>query len=294
MTPTDQLVPVAMVNYADVPGINHSLLKYMDVSPAVFIHNRLAELHKKRSIPLDFGIKLHMLTFERERFHNLYACGPEGVKQSAATKEWKEACALEMGDTGRELIPAEYAPYGGATWAKLNRMDKVLQAGVLGGWLKGDVLRETVVTAELEGVKAKGILDLVIDHDTEHPAVIIDLKTTRDHPTTANVLRAIRIYGYDRQLGLYAALYQAATGGPWPFVTMLFISKLEPYLTREVVLPEVVLRNGYAKVQEWLRMFKSCTDSGEWPANLPSMSVSLHSMSRDIFEGGDDANTRGG
>jgi hypothetical protein len=109
--------------------------------------------------------------------------------------------------------------------------------------------------------------------DAWKPGILVDLKTTvsaspRDFSKTAYN------FGYHQSAAHYRTGVQAATGELLPFVFVL-VEKTAPYLVSVVTLDDEALVSGDALNDRAKRIYRRCTETGNWPGYPTTEPISL-------------------
>ena len=243
-------------DYRRAEGVNQSSLKKILDSPA---HYQAALKNKLIPTPaMEMGTALHCLSLDGEKaFDAQYIKKPDGIKLNTKEgKEWKEG-------VGRKKVLSS----GGKDdpWGSVQGMAKSLQRLAYFDPAQEDYIKynEVSVYWEWEGVACKARLDRV---DIEN-SLVLDLKTT-DNVEPEIFQKKVVGLGYDFQAAYYAKAAEVAFGKPFGFV-FAAVERKAPYTVDLFEVDEEMMEESMAKCIAALRLYKKCSESGEWPNREP-------------------------
>lgn len=244
---------MAFAEYCALPGVNWSLAKNMDVSPAHYKHAR-DNRGGYETDPMRLGRAVHSLVFEPDTFDTLYTVWAE----PRTTKAWK---AFRDEHAHLTILTDNESKRARAM------ADSVRRHPVAAGYLnpRGKAEQTLVWTDEATGLICKARVDFL-----SHWHAVVDLKTYADL-SPRGVERATFQRGYHCQLAHYRA--GAMASGIWatePKCVIIGVESKAPFDVGVFVLDSESLETGAAKVAELLGKIKACEDSGEWPGRYPT------------------------
>lgn len=243
-------------DYRRAEGVNQSSLKKILDSPA---HYQAALKNKLIPTPaMEMGTALHCLSLDgEEAFAGQYVKKPQGL--SLATKEGK-AWKAEL---GRKKALSE----GGKDdpWGSVHGMAESLKRLAYFDPDQKDYIKHNEVSVywEWEGVPCKARLDRV---DIEN-SLVLDLKTTDSIEPEIFQKKVVGL-GYDFQAAYYAKAAEVAFGKPFGFV-FAAVERKAPYTVDLFEVDEEMMEESMAKCIAALRLYKKCSESGEWPNREP-------------------------
>ena len=109
--------------------------------------------------------------------------------------------------------------------------------------------------------------------DGGEPPLIVDLKTC-DSVSDEHLQKAVWSYGYHQQEDFYRRGYRAAHG-LWADFAFVFVQKDPPHLVRVVQLDEQLRRIARERIDEALAVWRTCQETGKWPAYPPVGDITL-------------------
>lgn len=243
-------------DYRREEGVNQSSLKKILESPA---HYQAALRNKLIPTPaMEMGTALHCLTLDgREAFDRQYVLKPADIKLTTKEgKEWKAA-------QGRKKI----LNTGGKddAWNSVLGMDESLRRLAYFDPSQKDYIKynEVSVYWEWEGVHCKARLDRV---DVE-AQLVLDLKTTDTVEPELFTKKVVGL-GYDFQAAYYAKAAEVAFGKKFDFV-FAAVERKAPFTVDLFQVDEEMMAEGMAKCVAALKLYKTCSASGEWPNREP-------------------------
>jgi hypothetical protein len=244
---------MAFADYCRLPGVNWSLLKHMDTSPAHYLHAR-ENKGGYETDPMRLGRATHTLVFEPETYDSLYVVW-EQPRNSNAWRAFRDEHAHMT------ILTADQA-------ARAHAMaEAVRRHSVAAGYLnpRGKAEQTLVWTDEETGLVCKARADFL-----SHWHAVVDLKTYADL-SPRGIERATFQRGYHCQLAHYRAGVMAS--GIWvtePKCVIIGVESKAPFDVGVFVLDTESLDIGAAKVAELKAKVKACEDAGEWPGRYPT------------------------
>jgi hypothetical protein len=243
-------------DYRRAEGVNQSSLKKILQSPA---HYQAALKNKLIPTPaMEMGTALHCLTLDgKEAFEAQYVKKPDGIKLTTKEgKEWKAS-------VGRKKVLS----VGGKDdpWNSVLGMDESLRRLAYFDPSQDNYIKHNEVSVywEWEGVECKARLDRV---DYEN-GLVLDLKTTDSIEPEIFTKKVIGL-GYDFQAAYYAKAAEVAFGKPFGFV-FAAVERKAPFTVDLFEVDEEMMAEGIAKCEAALRLYRKCSESGEWPNREP-------------------------
>jgi hypothetical protein len=113
---------------------------------------------------------------------------------------------------------------------------------------------------EETGLKIKARPDCITEWNGQH--ILIDYKTATDVENMKFCRDSIK-YGYDLQLAMYRDILKQNTGHDY-MVVIIAQEKKAPYVTNVFQLSENYLESGRTVYKEMLRIYKECSETGNW------------------------------
>lgn len=176
-----------------------------------------------------------------------------GAASTKAAKEWAEDRRAEG------MVPMKAADlrpiYGMA--------EAVLKHPTAAPLFEVCEYREVSAFTTVDDVPSRARFD-ALSGETRRGVLAIDLKTG-DDATKAGFERSVAKWGYDVQVAFYNDVYQASQGRPIDEVYFVAVEKFAPYEVAVFRLPEIWEQMGQRKAQEARRIYRECTESGQWP-----------------------------
>lgn len=231
--------------YRKLPGLSVSRLKSMKISPAHYLY----EGENKDSPEKMLGRLVDCLITTPSLFETSYF-----VYEALPRKNSKEYTEIVSLANGREIIDKE--ELGIAESIKTSFMLNRLCSGLLNG-----ALSQLSLTWETrEGLLCKGRPDL-FNRDLN---ILIDVKTTKD-ARPQSFQRSAEDYCYFHQLEFYRRGL-IASGETVSSCMIVALETRPPYKGVQVYeLSEADLESAGAEIDEWLKKYKYCVDTGEFP-----------------------------
>lgn len=231
--------------YVAIDAVNWSRLSQMRRSP---MHCRAS---RDATPAMVLGTAAHSLLLQPEEFEARYLVGPSGaLNRNPAAAEWR-ACKAEAAETGREAI-------SGDDWQALQTMrERVWSHEAARRLLEASVAAEAVVTWDEDGTACKARVDAYT------PAVVLDIKTTRDASIDA-MQRALATYGYHGQLAWYMRGLRANAVAV-DAAAIIAIETEPPFAVAVYEIEAEALAQGRREADCWLAVWRRCVETGEWP-----------------------------
>lgn len=236
--------------YRAHPAISRSELAKMSESPEKF---RWYRDHPGEPTPaLLFGQLFHAMALQPEAVDQEFAVAPMVDRRTKAGKE--VLAAFEQGNADKTIVTAEM--YQQAT----EMTEALYRNGYAKRLLQGDKETPFFWTDDITGEECKCRTDCLIE--TDKNLVIVDLKTT-DNAETEAFTRSMIKYQYDLQVAMYSEGVKANTGRQ-PIFVFIAIEKKPPYAVNILQCDELIYRRGYDLFREYLGIYHSCKETGEW------------------------------
>lgn len=258
--------------YASWEAVNHTILQGFSRTPA-HVRYELDHGGKEPTRSLDIGWLVHLATLEPARFEAEIVVPP---KVDRRTKEGKAVWErFSAANPGKRFVPAE--DHG----AVLAMRDALLAHPTAGEFLKSRGVAELSVLWEdaEHAVLCKARIDR-IGYVGEWP-IVGDVKTARNASRRA-FERAAYDYGYHVQAVHYLAglhaLVPTEEGRPFRRFVFFVVESEPPHCVAAYELDEASLAQAEQDRQRYLRTWRRCVESGQWPgydaglqlASLPS------------------------
>lgn len=239
-------------DYRLAPGLNQSMLKIMQRSPA---HCKNGE-KKKPTKALDMGTLIHLLLLEgKEEFDKVCVPMPDGNPRTKVFRDRKQ----ELLDQGKILLSGPELDVVIGIW-KQSQDDPLVQRVI------GSGISEVVAFARHpEGALMKGKLDKVLPEEK----IIGDLKTTSNADEQPFTMSA-RKYQYDFQAAYYLDLINLAMGSEhFRRFVILAADKTPPYLFNYFFIDDRDIDEARIDYQNCMKLWLECESSGHWPGYEP-------------------------
>ena len=238
----------------DAP-VSKSLLWFFYQSPYRFLHT---PKQQKSSAAMALGSLTHCALLTPELMDSEYIVSPYADYRTKEARDWR-AANLE---SGKAIISQD-------DWDKANDISDVIRAC---NEFPRVYSPEVAVFGEIEGVKVKGMIDIV----PEIGSSLYDLKTINKIESLHDLQRKIIDYGYHWQAALYLDLWNAASGESRDEFVFIFVETSAPYETAFVRLsPEFIElgRNGsgskkYAGYMDAVELWKKCVSTNSFPKQV--------------------------
>lgn len=244
-------IRISNKEYRNRPGISSSELKKIMKSPLHYKHWK--ENPQEDTPALLFGRSAHKYVLETYDFYNEFAVAPVCDRR---TKEGKEVWAKFLSESeGKDVITEEQfkqiedmrtAAYATPFVAKL--------------LLNGEKELSFWGVDEETGLTIKCRPDCLTTLNGQH--ILIDYKTCSDAENIKFCRDSIK-FGYDLQLAMYRQILRQNTGHDYT-VVIIAQEKTPPYATNVFQLSENYLQSGEELYKEMLRVYKNCSETGNW------------------------------
>lgn len=241
----------------DAP-VSKSLLWFFYQSPYRFLHT---PKQQKSSAAMALGSLAHCALLTPELMDSEYIVSPYADYRKKEAQDWK-AANLESG----KLIVSQ------DDYDKANDMADVIRAC---NEFPRVYNPEVAVFGEIEGVKIKGMIDIV----PETGSALYDLKTISKIESLHDLQRKILDYGYHWQAALYLDLWNAASGESRDEFVFVFVETTAPYETAFVKLtPEFIElgrhgsgRKKYSGYMDAVKLWKKCVSTNSFPKQIDGL-----------------------
>lgn len=250
----------------DRTSLSVSGAKVLMRSPALFRHQQDNPVHKD---VFDFGSAAHQLVL---------GVGP-GIAVIPPTSRAK--ADQEAHKAAKEAARAEgKIPLTEADHASVQAMADELSSHTLAMRLLSEGEPEVSAYAldEDTGVMRRGRFDWL------HPTLLVDYKSaaSADPRDLAGRWGVVRKWGYDSQAAWYLDLARDL-GHPAAAFAFIFQEKAEPYQVTVAYIDEADLWDARQRNRAALERFRDCTESGIWPAYLPSDTAARLSLTDQTY-----------
>lgn len=210
-------------------------------TPAHYKHESEHQVFKDE---WNIGTAAHSLILENDTTNIVVLNFPNYL-----TKAAKESKAAVIADNKQPLLAKE--------WEQVQAMhDSVMNHPVASQLFTGHVPERSIFW-EQDGMRYK------VRPDALHPDLIVDLKTTVNASPDEFGRKAFD-FGYFVSAALYQEGVRQVTGKKLPFV-FVNVEKTAPYLVSVTELDEDALDFGHMMIERGSRIYKECTESGNWP-----------------------------
>jgi exodeoxyribonuclease VIII len=233
--------------YRAFPAFNQSAAKHILTSPAHY--QAYINTPQEETKALRFGTFVHSAVLEPHTLDDLYATAPDCDRRTKEGKaEWAEFATANAGKT---ILDAEESAIGHlvASHARLALKTHGVQFDAT----------EVMYHVDYNGVPLKAAIDGVAGD------YLWDIKTT-DDASAAGMLKAIRNYRYNLQAYWYRLVYELATGKRPLGFRFLFVEKEPPFACAVCEVGPELMSWAIADFEKAVSLYKSCTESGVWPA----------------------------
>ena len=261
--------------YRQMEGISSTELKKLMKSPAHYKHWK--DNPQEDTPALLFGRASHKYILETYDFYNEFAVAPNCDRR---TKEGKETWNKFVAESdGKDVITQEQ-------FEQIDAMRTMAYSTpFVSKLLSGEKELSFFGVDEETGLKIKARPDCITYFNGEH--ILIDFKTCTDAENTKFYRDSIK-FAYDLQLAMYRAILKQNTGHDYK-VVIIATEKNAPYATNVFQLSEEYLKGGEELYKEMLRVYKECSDSGNWYGYMKDgISILGQPDNEDLEEGVED------
>ena len=199
-----------------------------------------------------FGRASHKYVLETYDFYEEFAVAPNVDRR---TKEGKSEWLLfQDQNEGKDIITQEQ-------FEQIDAMrNSAYATPFVSKLLSGEKELSFWGIDEETGLTIKCRPDCITEWNGKH--ILIDYKTAQDVENMKFCRDSIK-FGYDLQLAMYRDILQQNTGLDY-MVVIIAQEKTAPYVTNVFQLSENYLEHGREVYKEMLRIYKECSDSGNW------------------------------
>lgn len=240
----------ADVYHADRDALSCSLLKPLLISPA---HFRAGLAAPPKDLPAKhFGSLVHLLLLQPHLVSQELAVFPGvGFARDPEFNAFLARNAFRL---------AVDEP----TFAEARRLTARISEMPYKGRQLSRFIEESMCEATIYFTEPVTDLRLRIRLDAFHPEISFDLKTAC-HGTPGGFARDAVELGYDLQAFMYGLgrrLYEGDQAAPFVFIAA---ETAQPHSIGTYEAGVTFIKNGAAKFQDCLKVFKSCSQTGYWP-----------------------------
>ena len=257
---------VSFDDYQTWDAANASTLNGFSRTPA-HVYYEMLHGGKKRTASLDLGWLVHLAVLEPGRFEAEIVVPPNvNLRTKVGKATWAQ---FEAEHPNKMLVDAD-------KFAKVRAMvDSLMQHETATEFfLTNPGHNEVSVLWEDKehGVKCKSRIDR-IGTIGEWP-IVADLKTARN-AARRSFERDIHSYGYDVQAAHYLtgleALFAVPSGNPFRRFVFFVVESEPPYCCAAYELDDSALDEGKLKRDRYLKTWRQCIESGNWPGYPPGI-----------------------
>ena len=241
--------------YRRAEGVNASMLKYLEKSPAHYKHCLMKPPPDKPAF--QFGRAVHSAILTPKAYKRDFAVLPDGIDRR--TKAGREAYDDFVSQAeGREIISSADAETVKHIASAVRKNPEAMKL------LKGTRREKTMFWTDENGIHCKARADALRPGRNGEPGIIIDLKTTTDAETDAFTREALR-YGYDIQAGHYLNGYQHTISAVPPVWYFIAVEKEAPFAVNVLRADTGFTDHGIVHRQQLMERLISCRETGEYP-----------------------------
>jgi hypothetical protein len=242
------------------PELSSSQLVDFMESPRLYWMRHKGNVKRETTDALEFGTLAHKLILEgEEAFWAHYANGAEAPVNPATGKYYGND-TKKYTEWASTLTKPVAHPDDVALAKRLRMAVHAHPAKPLGK----DGKAETVVFAELYGVKCRAMIDWIAGDS------MIDLKTTADVKWITNDIDRLR---YVYRLAFYRDVYAAATGGVLLQPKIVAVEKKQPYAVRVLTIGSATLDEASRRNRETILRIAECERTNFWPTGYEAEEV---------------------
>lgn len=246
-----QGVRISNKEYRDSQGISSTELKKIMKSPAHYRYWK--DNPEETDTPsLLLGRASHKYVLETYDFYDEFAVAPNVDRRTKEGKATWEQFVAES--NGKDVITQEQ-------FEQIDAMrNSAYATPFVSKLLSGDKELSYWGKDEETGLVIKCRPDCVTEWNGKH--ILIDYKTAQDVENIKFCRDSIK-FGYDLQLAMYRDILKQNTGLDY-MVVIIAQEKTAPYVTNVFQLSENYLESGREVYKEMLRVYKECSESGNW------------------------------
>ena len=240
--------------YDEIPGLNYSSLKLMEISPAYYKHMADHPDEREDKPAYVTGRAVHCAILEPGVFDDKYVVMPDfGNLRTKAAREERDKWLDNIGYDVEVISKEDYdMAMRCADAIRINdTVSKMIDCADF----------EKTITWEMSGIKCKGRVDALTDR-------VIDLKTTR-HARLEDVGRDFANFDYHSQLAWYhdgAVKAGLITGKIPPAAIVVHASHKSKFVDVAVLdMLEGTLEIGRLQYQRLLNKYIGCLEANWWP-----------------------------
>jgi len=239
-------------SYHASEGLSRSALMRFKKSPQHYWYEYESGLYQRPEPTPAFvlGDVVHTLVLEPEMYDQRYVTSPKFDRRTNAGKEAHQAFVATS--AGRTVLSEDIAAQSIAMASSV-RVNELAQELLVGGLVEQSIYW----THEATGIQLKARPDSWSGH------LIVDLKTSVDASARAFQSSAWN-YGYYLQSAFISEALKSIDIEMEKFV-FLVVEKEPPYATAIYMLDEDALDFGIVQLNELMRRFKQCQNSGDFP-----------------------------
>lgn len=243
-------IRISNAEYRAREGVSSSELKKLMKSPMHYKHWK--DNQEEDTPSLLFGRASHKYVLETYDFYNEFAVAPICDRRTKEGKAIWEKFLQES--AGKEVITQE----------QFEQIDAMRNAAYatpfVSKLLSGEKELSFWGVDEETGLVIKCRPDCLTEWAGKH--ILIDYKTSQDVENMKFYRDSIK-FGYDLQLAYYRDILKQNTGHDY-MVVIIAQEKTAPYVTNVFQLSERYLDNGVELYKEMLKVYKECSESGNW------------------------------
>lgn len=254
--------------YREAAGISRSELFKISRSP---MHFKYALENPEDSSSLAFGRALHKYVLEKDDFGNDFIILPEINRRTKAGKEEYERYQIEAFNSDKELISRNDMT------VIMDMYEAVMAHPMAKGLLTGIHEKDFFWTDTITGEKCKCRPDCLTEYNGDK--YIVDYKST-DSCEDGHFERSCRKYGYKFQAGMYTEGVFQNTFEQYGFA-FVAQEKKPPYAVRVYLCTPEFVAQGYDQFREYIGIYHSCKETGDWYGYEGAMGVPTELMEED-------------
>jgi hypothetical protein len=129
----------------------------------------------------------------------------------------------------------------------------------------GSYASEVAVYGKIGSTQCRGMIDIVPEEEGYH---LVDLKTTSNIGTAADVQRTILNRGYHWQAAMYLDLWNAATNEDRDKFMFIFVEVDAPHEIAILTLAPELIAHGRNEYLAAIKRYQNCLSTGIWPGAI--------------------------